>query len=151
MKRLGKLVNGWNVVTETIGTYGTSYKQRAIIALGGLGATLPEDAVYSTAFVDDAGQPLSGANKYVLHFDKGNLPPVDAFWSITIYDKDGFLVPNPINRFAVSDRDKLTFNADGSLDMYVQAESPGTDKESNWLPVPKDARLNACSASPPLK
>ena len=139
MKRLGKLVNGWNVVTETIGTYGTSYKQRAIIALGGLGATLPEDAVYSTAFVDDAGQPLSGANKYVLHFDKGNLPPVDAFWSITIYDKDGFLVPNPINRFAVSDRDKLTFNADGSLDMYVQAESPGTDKESNWLPVPKDA------------
>jgi len=139
MKRLGKLVNGWNVLTENIGTYGTSYKQRAIITLGGLGASPPEDAVYPTAFVDGVGQPLSGANKYVLHFDNGKLPPVDAFWSITMYDQDGFQVPNPINRVAIGDRDKLTFNADGSLDIYVQADSPGADKESNWLPAPKDA------------
>jgi len=139
MKRIGKLVNGWNVLTENVGTYGTSYEQRALIALGGLGANLPEDAIYPTAFVDAAGQPLHGANKYVAHFDKGKTPPANAFWSITMYDKDGFQVPNPIDRFAVGDRDKLTFNADGSLDIYVQAESPGKDKESNWLPAPKDA------------
>lgn len=139
MRQSGKHVNGWNVATENIGTYGTSYRQRAVIALGGLGANLPEDAIYPVAFVDQQGQPLNGANSYVLHFPKGKLPPADAFWSITMYDGDGFQVPNPINRFAIGDRDKLTFNADGSLDIYVQAESPGPDKEANWLPAPKDA------------
>jgi hypothetical protein len=139
MRRLGKNVNGWNIATENIGTYGTSYQQRAVIALGGLGANLPEDAIYPTAFVDGDGQPLSGANKYLLHFDKGKLPPANAFWSITMYDKDGFQVPNAINRFAIGDRDKLAFNADGSLDIYVQADSPGKDREANWLPAPKDA------------
>jgi hypothetical protein len=139
MKQIGGRVNGWNVLTENVGTYGTSYKQRALIALGGLGANLPEDAIYPTAFVDAAGQPLDGANKYALHFEKGKTPPADAFWSITMYDKDGFQVPNPIDRFAIGDRDQLAFNADGSLDIYVQAESPGKDKESNWLPAPKDA------------
>ncbi|MFZ1923218.1 MAG: DUF1254 domain-containing protein [Xanthobacteraceae bacterium] len=139
MRRIGKIENGWNVLTQNIGTYGTSYEQRALIAAGGLGANLPEDALYPTAFFDAAGQPLTGDNKYVLHFEKGKLPPANAFWSITMYDKDGFQVPNPINRFAIGDRDKLTFNADGSLDIYVQADSPGPDKESNWLPAPKDA------------
>jgi hypothetical protein len=139
MKTIGRHVNGWNILTDNVGTYGTSYKQRAIVALGGLGANLPEDAIYPTAFVNGAGEPLTGANKYVLHFDKGKLPPAEAFWSITMYDKDGFQVPNAISRFAIGDRDKLTFNPDGSLDIYVQAESPGADKESNWLPAPKDA------------
>ncbi|WP_164177183.1 DUF1214 domain-containing protein, partial [Streptococcus pneumoniae] len=69
-----------------------------VIALGGLGANLPEDAIYPVAFVDQQGQPLNGANSYVLHFPKGKLPPADAFWSITMYDGDGFQVPNPINR-----------------------------------------------------
>jgi hypothetical protein len=140
-KRIGKLVNGWNVVTENIGAYGTSYQQRADVALIGLGANLPEDAVYPTAFVDEAGQPPNGANKYVLHFDKGKLPPANAFWSITMYDDKGFQVPfqvpNAVNRFALGDRDKLTFNADGSLDLYLQADSPGKEKEANWLPAPK--------------
>jgi hypothetical protein len=99
----------------------------------------PEDAVYPTAFVDGEGKPLSGANKYVAHFDKGKMPPADAFWSITMYDQDGFQVPNPIDRFAIGDRDKLVFNDDRSLDIYVQADSPGKDKESNWLPSPEDA------------
>ncbi len=139
MKRMGQQVNGWNIAADNIGTYGTSYMRRAVVALGGLGANLPEDAIYPTAFVDAAGQPLNGANKYVVHFDKGKLPPADAFWSITMYDKDGFQVPNPINRFAIGDRDKLIPNADGSLDIYLQAESPGGDRESNWLPSPKDA------------
>jgi len=138
-RKMGRLVNGWAIQTENVGTYGTSYKQRAMIALAGLGANLPEDAIYPTAVFDAAGQPLTGANSYVLRFDKGGLPPVNAFWSITMYDKDGFPVPNPINRFALGDRDRLTFNPDGSLDIYVQAESPGPDKESNWLPAPKDA------------
>jgi hypothetical protein len=139
MRKMGKLENGWNVLTENVGTYGTSYRQRAIIALGGLGANLPEDAIYPTAFVDATGEPLSGANKYLLHFDKGQTPPANAFWSITMYDQDGFQIPNPINRFAIGDRDKLAFNPDGSLDIHVQADSPGADKETNWLPAPKNA------------
>lgn len=130
--------NGWNIGREHMGTYGTAYQWRTLIALGGLGANLTEDAVYPTAFIDGEGKPLSGANKYVLHFDKGQTPPANAFWSITMYDKEGFQVPNPINRFAIGDRDNLTYNADGSLDIYLQADSPGADKEANWLPAPKD-------------
>src|SRR5262245_49027127 len=76
------------------------------------------------------------SNRYVLHFDKGTLTPADAFWSVTRYDKDGFQVANPLNRFAIGDRDKLRSNGDGSLDIYIQNESPGPDKESNWLPAP---------------
>ncbi|XQQ07405.1 MAG: DUF1254 domain-containing protein [Leptolyngbya sp. IPPAS B-1204] len=137
MRKAGAFINGWNIGTENMGTYGTSYKRRAFVALGGLGCNLPEDAVYPTAFVDGEGNPLSGVNNYVLHFEQGKTPPANAFWSITMYDKEGFQVPNPINRFAIGDRDSLTFNPDGSLDIYVQAESPGKDKESNWLPAPK--------------
>ncbi len=94
LRRAGKVVNGWNLLTENVGTYGTSYRQRALVAYGGLGANLPEDAIYPTAFVDAVGKPLSGANNYVLHFNKGRLPPADAFWSITMYDQDGFQVAN---------------------------------------------------------
>jgi hypothetical protein len=139
LRRMGTHVNGWNLATDNIGTYGTSYYRRAIIALGGLGANLPEDAIYPTAFVDGSGQPLTGAHKYVLHFAKGQTPPANAFWSITMYDKDGFQVPNPINRFALGDRDPLKLNPDGSFDIYVQAESPGAEKEANWLPAPRDS------------
>jgi hypothetical protein len=141
MKRLGTRVNGWNILTDNTGTYGTSYLQRAAIALGGLGANLPADAIYPTAFVDADGQPLDGANRYVLHFDKGKLPPADAFWSITMYDGQGFQVPNPANRFALGDRDELKPNADGSLDVWIQPESPGVAKESNWLPSPKSGAM----------
>jgi hypothetical protein len=137
MRKAGASIDGWNIGTENMGTYGTSYKRRAFVALGGLGCNLPEDAVYPCAFVDGEGNPLSGANKYALHFEKGETPPANAFWSITMYDKDGFQVPNPIDRFAIGSYDKLTFNADGSLDIYVQAESPGKDRESNWLPAPQ--------------
>jgi hypothetical protein len=97
---------------------------------------LPADAVYPAAFVDGDGKPLDGANRYVLHFGKEELPPADAFWSLTMYDEQGFQVPNPIDRFAIGDRDKLRFNADGSLDLYIQSASPGADNESNWLPSP---------------
>lgn len=137
----GTHVNGWNIATDNMGTYGTSYLQRALVALAGLGANLPADAVYPAAFVDSEGKPLSGANKYVLHFNKDQLPPVNAFWSLTMYDEQGFQVTNPINRFAIGDRDKLKFNDDGSLDIYMQAESPGADKESNWLPSPASGAI----------
>jgi hypothetical protein len=135
---IGLHVDGWFYQTSTVGTYGTAYKLRGMGALIGLGVNLPEDAVYPASFVDAEGKPYSGANRYVLHFDKGKLPPANAFWSITLYDKDGFQAPNAINRFALGDRDKFQFNADGSLDIYIQNESPGADKESNWLPAPKD-------------
>ncbi|MGF1569706.1 MAG: DUF1254 domain-containing protein [Nodosilinea sp.] len=137
MRKAGAFINGWNIGTENMGTYGTSYLRRAFVALAGLGCNLPEDAVYPTAFVDGEGQPLHGENQYVLHFESGRTPPANAFWSLTMYDHDGFQVPNPIDRFAIGSHDDLTFNADGSLDIYVQAESPGPDRESNWLPAPK--------------
>jgi len=133
---IGLHVNGWFYQTSTVGTYGTAYKLRAMAALIGLGVNLPEDAVYPASFVDGDGKPYSGASRYSLHFDKGKLPPADAFWSVTLYDRDGFQAPNTLNRFALGDRDKLKFNADGSLDIYIQNESPGPDKESNWLPAP---------------
>ncbi|MFG3597990.1 DUF1254 domain-containing protein [Bradyrhizobium sp. RDI18] len=140
MKGFGIKANGWFYPLDGIGTYGTAYRTRAQLTIGGLGANLSEDAVYPTTFVDEDNRPLTGANRYILHFDKGRLPPADAFWSLTLYDKDGFQVPNPFNRFAVGDHfadNKLKSNADGSLDIYVQNESPGADKESNWLPSPK--------------
>ena len=72
----------------------------------------------------------------MLHFDKGQLPPAKAFWSLSLYGADQFFVANPLNRYAIGDRDKLVFNPDGSLDIHVQHESPGKDKEANWLPAP---------------
>lgn len=133
---IGLHVNGWFYQTSTVGTYGTAYKLRGMATLIGLGVNLPEDAVYPASFVDGDGKPYNGANRYVLHFDKGKLPPAEAFWSVTLYDKDGFQAPNALSRFALGDRDKLTFNADGSLDIYIQNDRPGADKESNWLPAP---------------
>src|SRR5262249_39034964 len=132
---IGTHVNGWFYQTNTVGTYGTAYKLRAMGTLIGLGVNLPEDAIYPASFVDGDGKPYSGANRYGLPFDEGKLLPAGAFWSVTLYDKDGFQAPNAINRFAIGDRDKLNFNADGSLDLYIQNASPGADKEVNWLPA----------------
>jgi len=131
------LVNGWQVATDTVGVYGNAYLRRAIWALVGLGANQPEDAVYPLTNVDSDGKQLDSANKYILRLKKDEIPPVDAFWSLTLYDKDGFPVPNEINRQALGDRDKMKFGSDGSLDIYMQASSPGKDKEGNWLPTPK--------------
>ena len=135
---LGEDVNGWRVLNKDIGFYGTDYMQRAAVADFGLGANLPEDAVYPSALVDVSGQPLSGDRSYVLHFKKSELPPVNAFWSLTMYDKDGYFVENPLHRYAARDS-LLKKNPDGSVDIYVQADSPGKDREVNWLPAPKDA------------
>lgn len=138
---LARVVNGWQMNTDTIGVYGNNYLKRAIIAMMALGANQPEDAIYPTNVTDADGKPLEGNNKYVMHFNKDELPPAEAFWSITMYDEEGFQAANQINRFAVGDRDDLKYNADGSLDVYIQNESPGGDKESNWLPSPAQGRL----------
>ena len=101
--------------TDTIGVYGNYYLKRAIFALIGLGANLPEDSVYPLSIADADGKPLTGANKYVLHFEQNEIPPAKAFWSVTLYDKDGFVYSNDLNRNAIGDRDALKFNADGKL------------------------------------
>jgi len=119
-----------------IGNYGTDYLKRGLVAYVGLGALNPEEAVYRSYSVDADNQPLEGKNQYVLHFDAGKLPPARAFWSLTLYDKDGYLVDNAIDRYAIGDRNKLKFNADGSLDLYIQNQYPGAGKKENWLPAP---------------
>ena len=134
---LARITNYWSMNTDTMGVYGNYYLKRAIITQVGLGANLPEDAIYPFNLADDTGKPLDGANKYTIHFDKGATPPTSAFWSITLYDQEGFQVANPLNRFDVSSWMPFSFNPDGSLDLYFQNESPGSDKEANWLPAPK--------------
>ena len=128
--------HGWTRAAGMTGTYGNDYLLRAFTAYRGLGALPPEEAIYPGAAVDGDGQPLTGAARYVLHFEPGQAPPADAFWSLTMYGPDQFFVANPINRHAIGDRDRLAFNTDGSLDIHIQHASPGEDMESNWLPAP---------------
>jgi hypothetical protein len=132
----GTNARGW-VFTTKAGTYGTDYLQRAFITAIGLGANRPQDAVYPTSKEDADGQPYSGVNKYVLRFPKGQTPPVDAFWSLTMYNGDFFFVNNPLNKYTVSPRNDLKYNDDGSLDIYIQQDSPGKEQEANWLPAPQ--------------
>lgn len=133
---LARVVNGWQMNTDTMGVYGNYYLKRAIVAMIGLGANQPEDAIYPMCVGDADGKPLDGKFDYVLHFGKEDLPPVDAFWSVTMYDAEGFQAANELDRFAIGDRDALKYNADGSLDLYLQHASPGAYKVSNWLPAP---------------
>jgi len=136
-KQVGKPVNGWMFTTKT-GIYGTQYLDRALITAIGLGANRPQDAVYPTGEKDADGNGFDGASKkYVIHMDKGQMPPVDGFWSFTMYDDKYFFVPNPLNRYTLSSRNKFVSNPDGSVDLYLQADSPGKAKEANWLPAPK--------------
>lgn len=134
--RLARVSNGWSMSTDTMGVYGNFYLKRAIVARVGLGANQPEDAIYPVLVADADGAPLTGGTDYLCHFEAGELPPADAFWSITMYDDQGFQAANPIDRFAIGDRDPVTYNSDGSLDIYLQHTSPGADKEPNWLPAP---------------
>ncbi len=134
---IARVANGWSMNTDTMGVYGNYYLKRAMVTQLGLGANLPEDSIYPINLGDDAGKSLDGANPYTIHFEKGAMPPAQAFWSITLYDSDGFQVGNALNRFALSSWMPFKYNTDGSLDLYFQNESPGKDKETNWLPAPK--------------
>ena len=163
-KTAGKPVNGWQIPPTKLGEFGTDYGFRAVVALIGLGANLPADAIYPNAFIDGDGKPLSGANRYVVHFDKGQTPPANAFWSLTMYNAQSFFAENPINRYNIAAWMPLKYNKDGSLDVYVQKDSPGKDKEANWLPAaaqdfsitmrvywPKPAMLDSTWMPPPVK
>jgi hypothetical protein len=130
-----KLANGWLYVNNA-GSYGTSYRQRAMVTWYGLGANLLKDAIYPTSEGPDIVKKYSGDKRYVVHFEKGQMPPVDGFWSLTMYDDQYFFVDNPLNRYNLSQRNKFKANADGSVDLLIQKESPGKDRESNWLPAP---------------
>jgi hypothetical protein len=134
--------NGWIVIPKNFASYGTDYMTRAGIALIGLGGIRPDDVVYPTAFLDGENKPLEGDHLYVLHFDKGRTPPTNATWSVSIYDPQGYYVPNAINRYNLAMWMPLKYNADGSLDMYIQATSPGPDREVNWLPAPASGPFN---------
>ena len=134
--------NGWIVMPKDMADYGIDYTTRAGIALVGLGAIQPVDIDYPTAFDDGDGKPFNGANRYILHFDKGQTPPTNISWSISMYDPQGFYVPNSMNRYNVAAWMPLQFNPDGSLDVYIQASSPGPDKEANWLPAPASGTFN---------
>jgi len=136
----------WSTPPLNLGRYGTDYNTRAAVAMVGLGANLPEDALYPNTALDHQGKALNGQHRYRLHFAANALPPVKAFWSITAYGTDEFLIDNPLPHCALADRDPLAFNADGSLDLWVQATPPDQkEKQANWLPVQMDAAflLNA--------
>jgi hypothetical protein len=128
-------INGWVYTTKT-GLYGTDYLMRAFITAFGLGANRPQDAIYPMSTKDGEGSVYDGAGKYVMRFPKGQLPPARGFWSLTMYDSAFFFVANPINRYSISARQNLKSNPDGSVDLYIQKDTPGADKESNWLPAP---------------
>ncbi|MGB8311412.1 MAG: DUF1214 domain-containing protein [Halobacteriota archaeon] len=133
------VIHGW-FLDYHLGSYGTNYTLRAgFVRIGVLAVNLPEDALYPTSRIDATGNPYTGAHKYVMHFEKNNTPPVNAFWSLTMYNNRQSFVDNPLNRYAISPHlSPLKYNADGSLDIYIQNASPGPDKESNWLPAPSN-------------
>ena len=135
-KEAGKPINGWMFSTK-MGLYGIDYLNRAMVTAIGLGANRPQDAVYPTSETDADGKPYDGGKKYYMHFDKGQMPPVDGFWSLTMYDGNYFFVANPLNRYNLSQRNKLKENSDGSVDLYIQHDNPGPAKEANWLPAPE--------------
>jgi hypothetical protein len=129
--KVGRNANGWVMNTDS-GVYGANYLKRGAVAMFEIGMNLPEDSIYP----DTGISPLGGRNQYVIHFAKGALPPVNEFWSVTLYDLQGYPVPNPTDVYTLGDRSNPKQNVDGSLDIYLQGENPGADKESNWLPTP---------------
>lgn len=136
LQRRDGLVNGWRQPPMHIGAYGEDYGLRAVVAMAGFGANLAADAIYPNANLDGEGQWLQGGQHYRLHFAANQLPPAKAFWSVTAYDDDGYLIANAQGRYALGDRDSLRYNADGSLDLWLQSEVPAVEKQSNWLPIP---------------
>ncbi|MDW5562984.1 MAG: DUF1214 domain-containing protein [Methanomassiliicoccus sp.] len=130
------VANGWNI-THSMGAFGTDYALRAGLASGNSAGNLQEDALYWWSFANATDVPYSGGNNYVLHFAKESIPPVNAFWSVTLYDSEGHFVTNPLSQYAITSHSgNPKYNPDGSLDIYIQQTSPGAEKESNWLPAP---------------
>ncbi len=128
--------NGWGI--SRVGSYGTNYDLRAIVDAYGLAALSPNIAVYPLATTDRNGAPLSGTQRYVVHFPPGDFPiPVQSFWSLTLYTTAGYFTANPLDRYTLGDRSNLHFEADGSLNLYVQSGEPSEEAQAeNWLPSP---------------
>jgi hypothetical protein len=130
--------NGWTSPPNGA-RWGTDYLSRAASAKSNMYDNAPEETRYIYTDFDSTGKRLSGANRYTVTFAKGQLPPVHGFWSLTLYNKEHLFEPNRLNRFSLGTKSKsLKYNPDGSLTLYCQNESPGADKESNWVPAPKD-------------
>jgi hypothetical protein len=137
MANIGTVVNGW-LVNPQFGNFGTDYLFRAATTQFGLGANIGQEAFYPGTFTDSQGKPLTGNGSYVIHFDPGQTPPVDGFWSVSMYNDKNLFVDNPINRYSIGKyTEGLKNNTDGSLDIFIQNDNPGKDKESNWLPSPE--------------
>jgi hypothetical protein len=135
-QHLGESVNGWSL-TYDMGRFGTKYAYRAAWTLVGISGNFLEDAFYPTTTFDGDCDDLSGANQYELTFAESEIPPAKAFWSLTMYDDEAYLVPNELDRYAVGDRTEFDYAEDGSVTIYMQHENPGPDKEANWLPTPE--------------
>jgi len=132
------LHNGWSYFSHAHGVYGldNDYTARAGVAsLAGIATMEEVEAMYPMAVFDVAGERLTGTRKYTLRFAGDEMPPVDAFWSITAYGEDFTMIPNPLDRYSLGDRSQLKRDADGGLTLYVQKDSPGDAYKSNWLPV----------------
>jgi hypothetical protein len=134
--RLGERENGWYVVRERLGQYGTDYLRRAAVAAKSLGASLPADRIFMTLAHDDGGLPLEGRRSYTIHFPKGAFPPAEAGWSVSLYDEEGYFVGNALDRYALGSRDELETNKDGSIDLVLQHDPPFSGDYRNWIPAP---------------
>ncbi len=132
--------NNWFVIRDGIGRYGQDYNARAFVAQFGLGALPPEEASYPNTAHDSSHQPLDGQYRYRIHWDREQLPPVSAFWSLTIYDDSGYMIDNSIGRYRIGSNNQLHWNPDGSLELQLQNKTPDT-QNSNWLPIP-EGRFN---------
>ena len=130
------VTNGWQMNTSSMGVYGDLYAKRVVVAMLRLGANPPEDVIYPLVMADVDGDPVDGSRAYVLHFDNGDLPPVSAFWSLTMYDEHSFQAANELHRYAIGDRHPLQYNPDRTLDLYIGHIHPGRAREANWLPAP---------------
>jgi len=133
---VARVVNGWQMNTDVAGPFGNYYLKRAMAAMNHHGMLPSEDAIYPVNIATAEGTATTGENRYVMHFEKGALPPAHAFWSVTVHDREGFPVRHPFNRPTIGDRDPLKYDSDGSLVIYIQNEQPPADKISNWLPSP---------------
>lgn len=130
--------DGWSFSRANAGDFGRDYAYRATVASAGLASNVRSEAFYPQAHVDSDGKPLKGTRDYVVKFAAGELPPVRAFWSMTMYDSDHWLVDNPIDRYAVGDRtDGLIYGKGGSLKIYISHDAPAGAKAANWLPSPE--------------
>jgi len=142
---LGRQVNGWNFPARQMGRAGLAddfLLRSANQCLGGIISNDPEECVYIDTMIDANGDPIDGAHRYVLRFEPGQLPDVDAFWSLTAYGTDFNLIDNPIDRYSIGDRTPgVEYDDDGGLTIHLQAESPGADEESNWLPIADNGPL----------